>query len=202
MRILGMESSNCKLVAVCPAKDNITYCVQEFMSLDDIFGGICKLLKLKQHGRTIVFCPTIQDCTDVYIYLKESLGSSFLCPPDAPDKSEYRVVDIFHSLLEESHKSRIIASFSNSSSPLRIIIATVAFGLGIDFADIDKIIHFGAPEDIDMYIQETGRGGRDGRQCQALLLSRKTRLHVDAEMQAYTDLKSPSCRRDFLFGQL
>ena len=52
-----------------------------------------------------------------------------------------------------------------------------------------------------MYIQETGRGGRDGRQCQALLLSRKTRLHVDAEMQAYTDLKSPSCRRDFLFGQ-
>ena len=108
----------------------------------------------------------------MYMYSKKDLGDSFLYTTDAPDMCEYRLVEVLHSVLDESHK-HILSAFSDPASPLWIVIATVAFGLGIDYPDIDKVIHYGPPHDMDMYIQETGRAGCNGRQCHALLLSCK-----------------------------
>lgn len=199
MRTLGMNECS-KVVSICPSKPNVMYSVAKFTCLEDIFGRTCTLLREQPlHGRVIVFCRTIVECSDLYLYFREALGTSFLYPPDAPDKCEYRLVEVFHSLLEPSHKQRIVTTFTNPTSPLRVIIATVAFGMGIDFPDVRKVIHFGPPEDIDIYIQETGRAGRDGHQCHALLLSRKGGSHVDDDMLAYTELNRPACRRDFLF---
>ena len=61
-------------------------------------------------------------------------------------------------------------------SCLRVVIATVAFGMGIDCPDVRQVIHIGAPSDIESYVQETGRAGRDGHQ---LLLFYYTRTRVD-----------------------
>ena len=48
---------------------------------------------------------------------------------------------------------------------MRVVVATIAFGMGLDSPNVHKIIHWGAPDKIAMYIQETGRGGRDGKLC-------------------------------------
>lgn len=67
-------------------------------------------------------------------------------------------------------KAQIISNFTKSS-PLRIVIATVAFGMGVDCTDVGLIVHLGAPEDVEMYVQQVGRAGRDGEDSYAVLLN-------------------------------
>ena len=70
--------------------------------------------------------------------------------------------------------------------------------MGIDCPDVRQVIHLGMPEDTECYVQETERGGRDGRPCAALLLSNKKARNVSKPMKEYQD-NMTTCRRDFLF---
>ena len=73
-------------------------------------------------------------------------------------------------LAYHSIKEHIVHSFTTPNSPLRIVITTVAFGMGLDCPDVRKIIHIGSPEDIECYFQQTGRAGKD---CSAVLFHGK-----------------------------
>ena len=59
-------------------------------------------------------------------------------------------------------KEEIIQSFCGQQGSLRIVIATIAFGMGLDCPDMRQIIHWGPSLDIESFLQEVGRGGRDG----------------------------------------
>ena len=61
-------------------------------------------------------------------------------------------------------------------SCLRIVCATVVFCMGINCPDVHVIIHLSPPDDIDSYIQETGRAGRHGSLSKAILLTKKVSL--------------------------
>ncbi len=57
-----------------------------------------------------------------------------------------------------------------TDSHLRVVIATIAFGMGIDCHDIRQVIHYGSPSDIESNIQQTGRAGRDSLPALAVLI--------------------------------
>ena len=71
----------------------------------------------------------------------------------------------------------MMKSFAQQSSPLRIVMATLAFGIGINSPDVRTVIHYGASGKVEDYVQETGRAGRDGLNAKARL-SRNLKLIV------------------------
>ena len=66
-------------------------------------------------------------------------------------------------------KDTILTKFHNPRGTLRVVIATVAFGMGLDCPNVRRIYQWGASSDVEAYIQETGRAGRDGKPAEALL---------------------------------
>ncbi len=74
-------------------------------------------------------------------------------------------------MLSVSKKEDVLNSFTSVDNTLRLVIATTAFGLGIDCPDIRTIIHWGMPSSVEEYVQETGRSGRDGQPSQAILFA-------------------------------
>ena len=197
--LLGMD--NPFVVSVSPDKSNIKYFVTGFTTIDKTFGPIADQLIDAQSdmGRSIIFCPRLDDCCKLYRFFKQKLGHRFTIPNGSPDLCRNRIVDMFHSCTEPCIKDSIIKNFSTSPK-LRLVIATVAFGMGVDIHDIRNIIHFGACEDVPMYVQAVGRAGRDGGNASALLLVRRKEKnqHIDADMKAYCE-NSSICRREILF---
>ncbi len=78
--------------------------------------------------RSVIFCRSYTDCG----YIKNRLGGQQMEPMDAPDLARFRLVDIFSACTAKHVKDSIRESFQQLNSTLRILIATIAFGMGLD----------------------------------------------------------------------
>ncbi|EJH7015145.1 ATP-dependent DNA helicase RecQ [Salmonella enterica] len=81
---------------------------------------------------------------------------------------QYHRVGLFHGDTETLARRKLISQWANDQ--LDIMIATSAFGVGMNKSNVRTIIHAAVPENIDRYYQECGRAGRDGKACQAHLV--------------------------------
>jgi ATP-dependent DNA helicase RecQ len=77
-------------------------------------------------------------------------------------------VGCYHGKLPAAERQRIQQQFMNNN--LQVVVATSAFGMGVDKSSISWVVHFHFPTSIEAYYQEIGRGGRDGKDATCYLL--------------------------------
>jgi len=109
----------------------------------------------------IIYTATIKNTYAVSEYLREELGID---------------ADVYHSKLQKAERDRVHDHFMNED--VKVVVATNAFGLGIDKPNIRFVIHYDLPGSVEAYTQEAGRAGRDGQESLCLLLYRQSDTRV------------------------
>lgn len=187
------------VVALPPSRPNIMYKVQPLQKLEEFSN--CLSTDIKRLGiafpKTVVFCQKYTDCSQLHLTIRKKLGGALTHPPDYPDLHQFRLVDVYTRVSTVPMREKVLNSFTKPDSTLRLLIATTAFGMGVDCQDIRTIIHWGVPSDIEQYVQETGRAGRDGLQAEAVLHQGKIGKHASEGIKKYTENNSV-CRRSLL----
>ena len=99
-------------------------------------------------------------------------------------------------------KEEILEQLNFQPSKIRVVLATIAFGMGVDIRSIRQVIHIGPPRTIREYFQETGRAGRDGQPSKAILYYNnrdivKNKVRLQEEIRLYCQSKD-HCLRSLL----
>ena len=168
----------------------------------DAWGRLMALLESHRNQSTIIYCFSRQETEDLAADLS---NQGFPAQP-------------YHAGLSSEERSRTQEDFVRDRA--QIIVATIAFGMGIDKPDVRLVVHYSLPKSLEGYYQETGRAGRDGLPAECVLFytygdkvkqdyfidqiedaseQRVARLQL-ARMVEYAELAA--CRRGFMLDYL
>ncbi len=149
----SLGASGATVVDAGTERDNLHFSVHPTVNNQAKIARVAAMLA-EEEGAGIIYTASIRSANELHDWLKDH-GVS---------------VGRYHGKMRTREREQVQAEFMRGDH--KVMIATKAFGLGIDKADIRYVYHFEFPDSIETYYQEAGRAGRDGLPSKAVLLYR------------------------------
>jgi ATP-dependent DNA helicase RecQ len=154
--ILQLKLRNPKIHEASFERKNLSY---ECYQVENKINSIIQFIKERPNDCGIVYCQTRKSVKEIGRALyanKINLG-------------------IYHGGLNREERETMLNLWLNNSS--RIMVATNAFGMGIDKPDVRMVLHYEFPPSLEAYFQEAGRAGRDGENARAVVFWEQKDIH-------------------------
>ena len=148
-----LQAKDAVVVNTGSERGNLQLAVYPTVSVDAKLARIGELLE-HEDGTGIIYTASIRSADELYDWLKDHGISAAH----------------YHGQMKPREREQVQAAFMRGDH--KVMIATKAFGLGIDKPDIRFVYHYEFPDSLATYAQEAGRAGRDGLPCRAVLLYR------------------------------
>jgi len=157
-----------------PPRENLEYISYEGKTLEDAFDAALESKLLDGKEPTVIYCGTVKNVEAIYQELKMRIPSKVL---------------MYHGQMKPEQRNHCQSMFMRDECT--VMVATNAFGMGVDKPNIRRVIHLDAPGNIEAYAQEAGRGGRDGKPSKCILYFTQKAYQLQ---QWFIDNKYPAFR--------
>jgi len=179
-RRMHWEREEVRLIRASTVRPNIEYSIEDGPSeqskrIEQMSGMVEQVLEdpSQPEGKAVVMCESKAEIEAIVA------AAHFPCEP-------------FHADMTEDRKEEVLDDFR--CGRVRVIVASGAFGMGIDIPDIRLIVHMDEPRNMRDYGQASGRAGRDGLHSRSVIIRGGLQFH-EGRVQEFMDPRREQCRR-------
>ena len=158
-----LDLPDAEVISIGIERKNLAFDVIRTVNEDVKRAQLRELLQEQSGGAAIIYVPTVKQVDDLCKWLIDE---------------GFRAGQYHGRMKMPAREANQQAFMANE---IDVMVATKAFGLGIDKQDIRFVIHYAVPDSVETYVQETGRAGRDGKPARAILFYRLE----DRRVQSY-----------------
>lgn len=136
-------------------RPNLMYSVRPKLTSSKVISDIAEIIKARNNQSGIIYCLSKKDCESTTTLLQKELPEM------------HNEINFYHADLSSDQRTSRQQAWQQNK--IKVLCATIAFGMGINKPDVRYVIHFSLPKSLTNYYQESGRAGRDGLESECIL---------------------------------